>query len=497
MWELDQPPFLVRLSNGSSVKERQRRYPVTYGTMPPSFMVDRYKIEFEEVKYEKVTSKGYETYGYTTHGTVICIINHKLHNYVKRKWKEQSPSRWIEYMNYPPRFSLVERSVVENDVGLKLLKWINYRSELVRLGFPGHIDLAYEWVKNIHQNLSMGDHVKRYVIDHAEAHPVKGYTWNQLLKANLMDDLFEFTKNVTAVWLEHFYDIGEWCLDSESFNIGMRARSPDDIQFDYYVPFILTRGRQIGYNPGPSSVNAFVPHEKILSYMKKIFNYYSNELGCQIMCPKVDGGRVYTEIRNAYLNGEKISHYDVAGMELITPSIIYGDVRNFPLGLGMVIGRRGDMPELLSGVGPTSDWDMIAHLELLIRILVKPPRLIIILGDDATFIGDFKILNTQLYEQQDRDDRLVRTLGLTCNEFMHPVGRNITIDTANKRINVQIDQIIENKMPMNEREDIAEYFTGWIRGREVAEIIGKVKAEEEVYSPREMVEKAIGISATT
>jgi hypothetical protein len=465
--------------------------------MPPSFMVDRYKLKFNEVLYEDVTSKGHTVKGYVTYGEVLTIINRELHDYVKKKWKEQSPDRYKGYMQWPPRLAIVERSVVENDVGLKLKKWIGYKNEIDRVGFPGRLELAHYWVEEVMNAFSKGDHVISYVKEHQESHPVRGYTWNQLLKFDLLDKLFDFTKEVVKEWYDRFLEPGNWCLDSTSFNIGMRARSPDDIVFDYHIPFRLTRGRQIGYNPGPSSVNAFVPHEKSISIMKKIFEIYENEIGCKIYCPKIDGGVIYSKIREDYLNGKKIVHYDVSGMELITPAIINGSPRDFPFGLGMVIGRRGEAPELLSGVGPTSDWDMIAHLELLKRILIKPPEYIVILGDDATLVGDFKLLNTLLYERQEADDKTVRTLGLTCNEYMHPIGRNITVDTADKRINVETDQIVINKMPINERRDIADYFTGWIRGTPLHDIIGKIKPISGVYSPREMVERELGIEATT
>ena len=465
--------------------------------MPPSFMVDRYRIKITNVKHEVIESKGHSTRGYVTYGELTVIINKDLHNYVRDKWKQQDPKRYSYYMNWPPRMALVERSVVENDVGLKISKWNGYRNEIRRLGFPGRLDLVYKWVEEAKKSFSMGEHTKKYIREHAESHPVRGYTWNQLLKFKLLDDLYDFTKTVIDTWYERFYDTGNWCLDAGSFNIGMRARSPDNIIFDYFIPFRLTRGRQIGYNPGPSSVNAFIPHDITLQMMRHIFDVYEKELGCKILSPKTEGGVIYKIIRDAYLNGEQISHYDVAGMELITPSIINGSDRDFPFGLGMVIGRRGDMPELLSGVGPTSDWDMIAHLELLKRILIKAPKIIIILGDDATFIGDYKIISTSLYEAQEKDDITTRTLGLTCNEYMHPIGRNITVDTATKRINLEGDATIVNKMPFKEREDIAEYFTGSIRGIPLADIIGQVKPVSGVYSPREMIEKQLKIEATT
>jgi hypothetical protein len=491
------PPFQIKLSQSPSVKRRIKRYPKTYGTMPPSFMVDKYQVKIHDVKYQELTSKGYKVYGYVTIGELNLRINKELHDHVVYGWKKQSPKLWKDYTYWPPRCSIVERSVVENDVGLKLLKWVDYREALMKLRFKGCLDIAYAWVDNVKQNLSEGDHVKKYVSDHAESHPTPGYTWNQLLKAGLMRKLFNFTSQVVDEWERNFYEPGDWCIDSESFNIGMRARSPDDLTFNYYMPFKLERGRQIGYCPGPSSANAFVPHDRSISFMRKLFDEYESKLGFKIYCPKIDGGRVYTLIRDAFLEGKKIMHYDVSGMELITPSIINGDVRAFPKGIGMTIGRRGNMPELLSGVAPTSDFDMMAHLELISRLMLKRPLFIVILGDDATWV-EGSVLSSPLYERQIQDDRTMRTLGLTCNEYMHPIGRNVTIDTANKRINLEkSERDIENKMDFSDRMDIADYFLGNVRGVPLHEIIGKVKPEEGKYSPREMIESAVQISATT
>jgi hypothetical protein len=466
--------------------------------MPPSFMVNKYKLVFNTVDYQDIKSKGHIVKGYVTKGELLLDINESLHKYVIDKWREQSPKRANDYIYWPPRCAIVERSVVENDVLLKLEKWRIYREEINKLYFPGCLDIAYDWVCNAKSSLTNDENVVRsYVLDHQESHPVKGYTWNQLLKAKLMPRLYDFTSTVIDKWESDFYLEGNWCIDSSSFNIGMRARSPDNIIFNYSVPFELERGRQIGYNPGPSSVNAFISHIDMIKIMSKIFRYYEHQLGFKIYCPKIDGGKVYTLIRDAYLEGKDIRHYDVAGMELITPSIINGDTRNFPFGLGMVIGRRGDMPELLSGVGPTSDWDMIAHLELIKKVMIKKPEFIVILGDDATWIGG-EVIQTPLYERQDADDRTVRTLGLTCSEYMHPIGRNITIDTADKRINVELDgQTVVNKMDFEERRKIADYFTGWIGGVPSHEIIGKVSPEAGKYSPRELIESQIGIAATT
>lgn len=494
LWELEMHPFKISLSPSPSVKQRIRRYPVRFGTMPPSFMVDKYKITIKRTAYETIESKGHAVRGYVTYGEVLLKINKRLHDYVVNTWKANEPERAKDYIYYQPRLALVERSVVENDVGLKLLKWQKYREEIVKLRFPGVKDLAHEWVYKSRINMSYGDHVKEYVSKHQESHPVQGYTWNQLLKAGLMKRLYDFTQAVVAEWDNNFNEEGDWCLNSNSFNIGMRARSPDKIEFNYHIPFRLDRGRQIGYNPGPSSINAFVPHHEQLKVMRSIFDEYAEQIGCRIISPKTEGGLIYTEIRDRFLEGKEIMHYDVAGMELITPSIINGDVRNFPKGLGMVIGRRGDCPELLSGVGPTSDYDMIAHLELLKKLIKKTPELIVILGDDGTIVGG-ELYNSVLYERQDKDDKMVRTLGLTCSKYMHPVGRNITVDTADKRINMEKDElIVKNQLTIEERTDIAEYFTGSIRGRYLSDLIGKIKPQSGIYSPREMVEFGLGIN---
>jgi hypothetical protein len=266
------------------------------------------------------------------------------------------------------------------------------------------------------------------------------------------------------------------------------------VPFRSFFNWEAERCRQIGYVTGISSLNAFVPHKVKVDVLRHIFDEYENILDTRIICPKTEGGSIYTDLRDHKLDGYELVHYDVSGMELITPSVIHKRIGNFNFGIGAVVGYMGGIPELLSGVSPTSDYDMIAHLELL-RSFLKENRLkpvfIVILGDDCTLVLEkaAKIQEHPLYERQKSDDRMSRTLGLTTGEWMHPVGLNITIDRADKRISLKDnwDKPIHNKMTMQEREDIAEFFTGSIREKPIHEIIQESGPISGVYSPKEMV----------
>jgi hypothetical protein len=143
----------------------------------------------------------------------------------------------------------------------------------------------------------------------------------------------------------------------------------------------------------------------------------------------------------------------------------------------------------MSGVGPTSDYDMLAHLVLLaIALKACNVEMVVMLGDDATIVlkrGSRLPDETIYYERQDSDEAMLRTLGLTCGRWMHPVGLNITIDSADKVLHYKQGDIIKNKMPYEERSQVAEFFGGSIRGEPVSEIIAKKEWAEGVYSPKE------------
>jgi hypothetical protein len=340
-----------------------------------------------------------------------------------------------------------------------------------------------------------GEHVKKYVSEHESSHPVRNYTWGQLLKYGWLDSFMDYTKEVVDIWFEEFFTEGDWCLSPQTYRRGFRSRSPGDLMAVFML-FTLWRSRKIGYNPGPSSCLAGVPHETQVKFIRDVCDKFESLLGCKIYSPKTEGGMIYSVISDAINKNKPVAHYDVAGMEIITPSLIMGRVSNFILGIGITVGYTKDMAELLSGVGPTSDWTMIAHLVLLYLLLEKPPESIVILGDDCTLIGDFKIKTSVLYERQDEDDRAERTLGLTCGKLAHPVYENVSIDNAKKAFDIIIGQPIKNHMEYDDRKVIAELFTGVVQGVPLLELLEKMPPESGVYSPKEMISKYLNLDIT-
>jgi hypothetical protein len=334
------------------------------------------------------------------------------------------------------------------------------------------------------------DAIKRYVINHVTAHPVRGISWGELYYSGLVTPkLFNFTKTWCDIWNERFNDPGDHALDLHRVGFGLRQRSP---KFDLapYITFILEQSRQIGYMPGSSSGGPFFPHDKQVAIMRKIFDYYEGILGCKIYSPKTEGGMIYSLLRDAFLEGKALLNFDVSGMELITPSILNGQIGKLRYGLGAVTSYLASIPELLSGVLPTSDLDMIAHLELLSRLLVGDIELIVILGDDATIVmrsGYIKL--SPLYDQQLADQRIHRTLGLAVGKLMHPVGLNLTIDDAPKVIRLHQGHWVVNKMPLPERWKVAELFTGFVNGVPLHDIMRKAPAQEDWYSPKQFISK--------
>jgi hypothetical protein len=464
--------------------------------MPPSFQVDEYELKLNRVEYGDIKSQNLSVQGFKMIIDVKIKINIELVRRVNEVWSIREEKLVKDYVNYPSRCAVGAQFAVDNNVKLKSKKWVGYREELSKWKFSERpFELARYWAEQTYKLMSKGDHVREYVKKHAEAHPKRAVTWNQILAYGWMDELYDFTREVMDLWNEKFDMRGDWCISSDTFNLGMRSRSPDDAELEYQVTITLDQARQIGYATGISSCNAFKKHSDNIRVMRYIFDIYEKIIGCRIISPKTEGGIVYTIIRDAYLEGKIIKRFDVRGMELITPTILNAGF-HMRLGIGICVGWRDIIPELLSGVGPTSDFDMIAHLELLVKLIIKPPEIIIILGDDATIIGGL-LVNSILYEWQELEDKLGRTLGIICTEFMHPIAHNITVDTANKRINVTQDDLIKgfrvkNKMPMLERERIADYFTGKVGNKELYEILPTIKPEAYVYSPREMIEYGLG-----
>jgi len=162
------------------------------------------------------------------------------------------------------------------------------------------------------------------------------------------------------------------------------------------------------------------------------------------------------------------------------------------------------MPELLSGVSPTSDWTMIAHLELLrywIDLQGLRGRILymVILGDDCTIVMESdpgKLISFPLYDRQISDDRMVRTLGLTTSEYMHPVGMPITIDRADKRMNLRDlwNRDINNKKTIEDRSLIAELFTGFVNEVPLQELIANKPPVPYMYSPKDIILYYAGLS---
>jgi hypothetical protein len=469
--------------------------------MPCSHLIDSYKLEYTGYQKGPFESKGYSYDGYAPQGSLNALINKDLYEITVQGWREREPELAHDYETHSHRLSLSANCAIDNDRFLKISKWTqSYSYSLAKImahkDYPSIQAVGYEaahyWVESYVDAMCYGDHTKGYVSSHETAHPTRGLSWGQILKAGWMNDLYTFTQEVGENWSEYFNHPGDWCLDQRTINFGNRSRSPD-VGFYGFVLWLLTRNRQIGYVTGYSSINAFVPHDVKVRVLREIFDRFEVILDTKIICPKTEGGVIYSMLRDSFLSGYNLVHFDVSGMELITPSLIQGRMTNLDFGLGSVVGYLNMIPELLSGVGPTSDFDMIAHLILLCILLSgkKKPLYIIILGDDCTLVydGPSPIDNHPLYERQIMDDKLCRTLGLVTREWVHPVGLHFTIDRADKRIPLVDNwgRWINNTMTMPERKAIAEFFTGSLNGEPVHEILEKAPVYDFVYSPKEMV----------
>lgn len=464
--------------------------------MPPAFLVDKFMISNMRDEFSEIESKGYTVKGVVSKFELTAKINWGLHKDVTSQWKKLQPKDSNNYIKWDVRYAITSKAARENDRKLKVEKWTAFRNELVSLfGNKWQTEAtnhAHNWVKNARANLKYDDWTHTYVKAHQESHPVRGMSWGQLLLYKEMNKFFRFTKEFVSWWDDEFLTPGDWSLSQETTNYGIRARSPDDMKFRVYQEPTLTRARQIGFCPGVSSVNAFVRHNKSLSYMRKVFNEYESILGCRIISPKTEGGIIYTILRDEFLNGSSLNNYDVSGMELITPSLLNGQIGKMNAGLGAVVGYMQDIPELLSGVAPTSDWDMIAHLELLTKIIKKTPTIIVILGDDGTIVNG-SVDNTILYERQYKDERIHRTLGLVTTELLHPVGLNITIDSATQQQVVTEGKWVHNRLTPKERSAVAELFTGFVNDVPLHELIGKLEPEPFAYSPKELLQIGLDI----
>jgi hypothetical protein len=467
-------------------------------TMPAAHLVDAFKIKYLGYVYKEMTSKGFSFHGYMPFGELFVQINKEMHNKQKQAWKKNEPDKYAEYMNADTRFALSSGAALEADRVLKVSKWNDAYEPALHKYFEYQEDkLAYEcaqyWVEEYAKAKFYGPHTVEFVKAHKTSHPTPGITWNEVVRDKLMSSLWAITDEIANKWSEDFQETGDWCLAQEDIHHGNRQRSPD-VDFVAWCKWIVTRTRQIGYATGVSSLNAFIEHKVKMRVMREIFNRYENVLDCKIVCPKTEGGVIYSMLRDYYLEGYQLVHFDVAGMEIITPSIIMGRTKRFDFGIGAVIGYIKQVPELLSGVSPTSDWDMIAHLEFLryfFTLMDRKPLLIVILGDDCTMVFEHppRFRKHPLYERQISDDKMVRTLGLTTSEFMHPVGRPITIDRADKRIPMRDnwDKWIRNSKTPIDRNIIMELFTGIINEVPVHEILESAPPVDYLYSPKDIV----------
>ena len=264
MYQLKKDLFQIRVEKGKSKYFPQILYSNVYNCMPPSFLVDRYKIDNISQSRAKVKSKGLEFDAVVTDGNLMIDTNWKLYHRLKSGWKVNEPKYFQYYMDWPKRFAFTSKSARENDRRLKLLKWPVFHEELVRLyGYDWKtpsLRIAHDWVRVVRKNLKYDDWTKTYVANHEEAHPVRRVSWGQLLKYNKMDTLFSFTKEFVDWWDIHFEDPGDWSLSQMTISFGIRGRSPE-VEYKAYQNFKLVRARQIGFNPGPSTVNAFCRHD--------------------------------------------------------------------------------------------------------------------------------------------------------------------------------------------------------------------------------------------
>jgi hypothetical protein len=504
--------FELIVANGKSSLMPAEKFPTPgrMSIMPCSHLIDSMRLEYTGYTHGGWKSKGFSFHGYAPMGNAHMILNDELYRLQTGLWEKREPERAHDYIHDSLRFALSSNAAIENDRFLKVDKWVNsYSGALAKImNHPYYpvvqeagYDLARFWVESFVNGMFYGDHTYGYVKAHETAHPAKGATWGQILLWEKMGYLWEFTSEVGESWKVNFDEEGNWSLDQRTINFGNRSRSPDIYMFIPYFQWLLERNRQIGYVTGISSLNAFVTHELKMKVMRTIFDNFKDLVGCPIYCPKTEGGSIYTMLRDSYLSGKTLVHYDVGGMELITPSLIQGKLGQFNYGIGVTIGYLNMIPELLSGVSCTSDWDMIAHLILLSVLLYgrKKPLYIVILGDDCTLVydseSDVDIMVTPLYERQLKDDKLVRTLGLVTGEWMHPSGCNFTIDRADKRIQLRDNwgAWINNSMPMPNRKLIAEFFAGSINTKPVHEILKNAPPYDYVYSPKELVLIQVGL----
>jgi hypothetical protein len=189
----------------------------------------------------------------------------------------------------------------------------------------------------------------------------------------------------------------------------------------------------------------------VVEVMREIFDLFEECTGIYVFSPKTEGGEAYVTINDCYYRGLKWWMYDVSGMEGITPYILAYGLGGFPATLGLWHVVHPNLArELLSGVSPTSDFDMIAHLGGVVGCARYPegtPQRLQILGDDGS---SDKPIHHPVYGLQAHDTRIHRSLGMchrkskTSREMdMFSVGANITIDNRLKVLRYILSVVLE------------------------------------------------------
>lgn len=495
--QLQTDPFAWEIMENPKPHTIKYSYGDRLSTMPPAFLVDRYSItngvdvRADYLKYNIVG-------GFGKFVQANVQYNVPMYKNLYRYWRDDPRCVYNikDYLNQT-RLAIGTMSCVYNDDFIKMDKWRRFAPELKKVlthTKSKFTSLAYDHFKDM--TLSYGPHTYNYVSTHGRSHPIPGSSWEQILAQGLMPRLYDFTKESFKIVKDNWWTEGNFAHNPKHLGMGSRARTPSDLLLAYQIYCYLVRSRRVGFVPGMSSFGAFNPHQNQVDRLQAVFDFFEQRWGCKIVSPKTIGGQVYTMIQDAMKEGKEIKHFDVAGMELITIPLISGFIKKRTFGLGAMTFQNLDWIELLSGVFPTTDWNIIAQLILLDYLIIESPELIVILGDDGTIIGG-KLRKCILYERQPADDAINRTLGLSIStKLIHPTGLNITIDSAAKRIDVERNRtkVIRNKMPMPERQIVLNLFKGYVNDIPFSDILRKSPSMDGFYSPKNYA-IALGLKA--
>lgn len=457
------------------------------GTMAPSHLVDRFFVEAlpdEDIIYEAAGDVQTRARRFQ----LVVQPNLELVRYQKEHLGDDYPKDALEGET---RLILVHSGGLYNDDLVKRYRYKKYReciSQVIEHTKNVGMELAYDYVQ--HQMCEHGEWTRAYITGHPTSSVIPKTKWPDLLRLRKVDELHRFCSDFLGVWRERFFEPGDWRV--QTYFVGNRGRSPPRTRLGLDLDVLLARIRRVGYTPPVSDYGAFSSVDAEHENLQRMFSYFEKRLGIKVYCPKLHGGTVYTMLQNALLEKKSLLHFDVKGMELITIPVIAGSF-HIPFGIGVAAFQNGDICELLSGVAMTSDWDMLAHLLLIVFLIEKGymtrPEFIVILGDDATWVGARIIKKFLLYEQQVDDDRVNRTLGLVIGpKLMRPIGFNITVDNVDKRIPILKEgSIIRNRMPLSERKAIAELYCGFVNGVSLAEVLAREPNMGRHYSVKSWV----------